>query len=121
MRLEIWFPVLGAVLLMLGWPLARRRIPPNRWYGFRVPADLPDEQAWYDTNAGVGRDLVALGAVLTVVALSLAVRGVRVDHYAVACAAVVGLGALVMAVRAWRLVHRLRRDRRARPGANRAA
>lgn len=39
------FPALGLLLAALGWPMATRRVPPNRWYGLRVPATFADEQA----------------------------------------------------------------------------
>jgi hypothetical protein len=35
---QVLFPVLGLLLLVLGWPLAARRVRRNRWYGLRVPA-----------------------------------------------------------------------------------
>ena len=45
---ELLFPVVGALLALLGWPLAARRIGPNRWYGLRVPATFADRRVWFD-------------------------------------------------------------------------
>jgi hypothetical protein len=53
---ELLFPVLGLLLVVLGWPMAARRVRPNRWYGLRVPATFADEQVWYDANAVAGRE-----------------------------------------------------------------
>ena len=68
---ELLFPVLGLLLLALGWPMAARRVRPNRWYGLRVPATFADETVWYDANAVTGRDMMILGAAIVVVALAL--------------------------------------------------
>ena len=110
---EIVFPLLGIMFVALALPLAARRIPPNRWYGLRVPATFADTTVWYDANAATGKDLVAFGAVATVIALVLPhVAHLRTETYALVCAVVFGLGSLVLAVRGWRLANRLLRQRR---------
>jgi uncharacterized membrane protein len=68
---ELLFPVLGLLLLALGWQMAARRVHPNRWYGLRVPATFADEKVWYDANAVAGRDMMILGSAIVVVALAL--------------------------------------------------
>ena len=110
---ETVFPLLGILFVALAWPLANRRIPPNRWYGLRVPATFADETVWYDANAVAGRDMVALGTVGTVIALMLPhLVHLRSEIYAAILAAVFGLGSLVLAIRGWRLANRLLRNRR---------
>jgi uncharacterized membrane protein len=109
---ELLFPVLGVLLAALGWPMAARRVRPNRWYGLRVPATFADEQVWYDANAVAGRDMMVLGAVLAAVSLALPrLTGLRGSPYAAVCAAILGVGSVVMAVRGWRLANRLLRER----------
>jgi uncharacterized membrane protein len=110
--LELLFTALGLMLVVLGWPLARRRVGPNRWYGLRVPATFADEQVWYDANAVAGRDLIALGALLVILALTLpTLAGVPERASALICAAVAVAGSLGMSVRGWRLANRLLRQR----------
>jgi len=93
--------------------LAARRVPPNRWYGPRVPATFAAPKFWYDANAITGRDLMVLGAILVLVSLALPrLGGVSPSMYAGGCAAVVGLGSLVLTVRGWRGANRLLRQRR---------
>jgi hypothetical protein len=83
---EIIFPLLGIVFVVLALPLA---------------------------NAATGKDMVAFGAVATVIALVLPhVTRLRTETYALVCAGVFGLGSLVLAVRGWRLANRLLRQRR---------
>jgi uncharacterized membrane protein len=112
------FPVLGLLVLALGWPMAARRVRPNRWYGLRVPATFADETVWYDANAVAGRDMMILGAAIVVVALGLPrLPGFPESAYAGVCAGILGVGSLVMAVRGWRLANRLLRARRGESGA----
>jgi hypothetical protein len=40
----------------------------NGLYGLRTPARFADEQVWYEANAFWGRDVMALGSVLILVA-----------------------------------------------------
>jgi len=104
---------LGLLLSLLGWPLAARRIAPNRVYGLRVPATFADTRVWYDANALAGRDMVILGAVVFVVAVALP-RTMHVNEtaYTVACAGILGVGSLLLAVRGWRAANRLLHERR---------
>ena len=115
---QLLFPLLGLVLIMLGWPLAARRVRPNRWYGLRVPATFADETVWYDANAVTGRDMVGLGILVLSIALVLPHLGeLRRETYAGVCAGVLGLGSLLLAGRGWRLANRLLRQRHPGDGA----
>ncbi|GIX05576.1 MAG: hypothetical protein KatS3mg114_1445 [Planctomycetaceae bacterium] len=59
-----------SVLLMgLGYPLFRGWIPPNRWYGVRLPATLKDPTLWDRVNRVAGGWLLATGLVQMVLAL----------------------------------------------------
>jgi uncharacterized membrane protein len=110
---ELLFPFVGLLLIALGWPLATRRVRPNRWYGLRVPATFADETVWYDANAVAGRDVMALGTLVVAVALVLPhLVEFRSETYAGVCAGVLGIGSLILAVRGWRIANRLLRKRR---------
>jgi uncharacterized membrane protein len=116
--LAILFAALGCFLVVLGWPLARRRIGPNRWYGLRAPATFADEAVWYEASAVAGRDLIALGALVIVLALALPTfAGLRGHAFALTSASVAGAGSPIMSVRGWRLANRLLRQRRTGEGA----
>ena len=110
---QLLFPAVGVLFALLGWPLAARRIGPNRWYGLRVPATFADRQVWFDANALTGRDMIGLG--ITVVAVSLLLpRIMRLPEpvYSGVCAGILGLGAMVLTVRGWRAANRLQQARR---------
>jgi hypothetical protein len=48
-------------LWVLSIPLILEKVPPNRWYGFRVAKTLSSERIWYKTNRVAGFDLVWAG------------------------------------------------------------
>ena len=108
MTSHVAFPLIGLVTLLIGWPLARRRVPPNRWYGVRLRATLSSPGVWYEANAVCGDDLVRLGLVLLVVALALLfVRGLPELGYVSICLAVFVVGSARATARAIRVVRRL--------------
>jgi uncharacterized membrane protein len=117
---ELLFPLVGVLLALLGWPLATRRVGPNRWYGLRVPATFADRQVWFDANALTGRDMIGLGVTVAAVSLLLP-RIVRLPEpvYTGICAGLLGLGGMVLTVRGWRAANRLQRARRTAAPVNR--
>ncbi|HEY9074300.1 MAG TPA: SdpI family protein [Desulfobaccales bacterium] len=54
----------------LSWPLIKRKIGPNRWYGIRIRAAFESEARWYDLNAYGGRMFRRWGLVVTLVGLA---------------------------------------------------
>ena len=110
---KLLFPLAGLLLIGLGWPLAARRVRPNRWYGLRVPATFADHSVWYDANAIAGRDMMIMGAAVGAIAVVLpAIFELRDEAYTGICAGVLGLGSLLLALRGWRLANQLLRERR---------
>jgi len=53
----------GAIFIGLGIPLAARKVPRNRVYGFRTKATLADDDTWFRVNELAGRQMTALGVV----------------------------------------------------------
>jgi uncharacterized glyoxalase superfamily protein PhnB len=105
---HVAFPLIGLASLLVGWPLAQRRVPPNRWYGVRLKATLSRPAVWYEANAVCGDGLVRLGLVLFVVALALPfVRGLPELGYVAICTAVLVVGSTRATVRGIRVVKRL--------------
>jgi uncharacterized membrane protein len=115
---QVLFPLSGLLLISLGYPMAARRVRPNRWYGLRVPATFADEKVWYDANAVAGRDIMVLGGMVTAVALGLPhLSRMPAEIYSGVCAGILGVGSLILAVRGWRLANQLLRERRGGDGA----
>jgi len=55
--------VLPLVNVAVAVPLALRKVPPNRWYGFRTKRTLSDTQFWYEVNSRGGMNLVVASAI----------------------------------------------------------
>ncbi|HEY7635764.1 MAG TPA: SdpI family protein [Gemmatimonadales bacterium] len=109
------FPAIGAVSILAGWPLATRRVPPNRWYGVRLPATMSDPAIWYEANAVTGLDLFRLGLVLLAVSLGLRFIPRLPDlGYVVICLAVLVVGSARATFRGARLAGRLHHEMIAR-------
>jgi len=110
---QLLFVGLGAILIVVGLPLARRNVPPNRWYGVRIRATFADPEVWYEANATAGRDMIRLGIAVMVLSIVIPwIAPLRDSDYAGVLAAVVGVGALGFTIRSVRLANRLLRERR---------
>lgn len=58
-----------AVIAAISVPLILRKIPPNRFYGFRTPRTLADRTLWFRVNCFAGWAFLlasAVGAVLLI-------------------------------------------------------
>ncbi|HUL04638.1 MAG TPA: SdpI family protein [Gemmatimonadales bacterium] len=107
------FVALGVLTIVVGYPLLRRWVPRNRWYGLRVAATFADPFVWYEANAAVGRDFVLLGAALLAVALLLPrVVALPVAWYTGVCVTLCVAGSLLSLTRASRVATKLLSDRR---------
>ena len=90
----VLFVVIGALFVALGIPLKNDRVPPNRFYGFRTPRTLTDENVWYPVNRVLGVDMIRGGiAIMAVSLVLLAVRGFITSETAV----MVLVGAMIAA------------------------
>lgn len=52
----------SGVLILFGLPLYFRKVPPNRFYGFRTGRTLADANVWYAVNRVTGGWMVVTGA-----------------------------------------------------------
>ncbi len=66
--LPLWLTT-GLLFIVISIPLILRKVPPNKWYGFRVPKTFASEKIWYDANQIAGYDLLYAGCAITVTAL----------------------------------------------------
>src|SRR3954467_9642011 len=53
------FLLAGFVLFCVSWPLIRRKIPRNHFYGIRIREAFVSAERWYDINEMGGRRLAA--------------------------------------------------------------
>lgn len=112
MPIPSWFFAgLGFLLALIAVPLILRRVPPNPFYGLRVPATFRDENVWYDANAAAGRDMVVLGVLIIVAAFVAPALGARDMALAVTWGAVGVGGAMAIAVVGWVRAERMLQQR----------
>ncbi len=79
----VMYVIFGLLLAGLSVPLLLDKIPPNGWYGFRVPSTLYNEQLWYKVNRYSARWMLLAGIITVVAAVALYfVPGLTVDRYA---------------------------------------
>lgn len=65
------YACVGLLFVALALPLIRRRVPPNRYYGFRTPRTLASRTAWYAANEAAGRALLVAGVAVSLGSLLL--------------------------------------------------
>jgi len=67
----------GLAFILISIPPILGKVPPNRWYGFRVYKTLSDERIWYAANRVMGYDMLIAGLVIVIGAVAAArlVRG----------------------------------------------
>lgn len=53
------FTGMYVVLMLATLPLILHLVPPNRWYGFRLPGAMIDPKLWYEVNALGGKFFIA--------------------------------------------------------------
>ncbi len=97
---------LGLVFIGVAIPLIQKRIPPNQFYGLRIPATVADETVWYEANARAGKDLLRLGLLLMVVGVGLYFAKVPIWLKVMVWFVVVEAGLIGMLVRNWRFANR---------------
>lgn len=71
--LGIWrWLIVGITFIVIAIPGILGRVPPNRWYGFRVSKTLSDERIWYAANRVMGIDMLLAGLAIVITAMVVA-------------------------------------------------
>ena len=97
----------GTLLALLGIPLIRRKVPPNPWYGFRVPRTLSDAAVWYPANRYAGGWMLVTGLGWVAAATVGYLLPVGFVSYALACAGVLLVILAIGMVQSFRYLRRL--------------
>jgi uncharacterized membrane protein len=105
----------GALMVALGVPMMRRRVPPNGIYGLRVAATMADRWVWYEANARTGREFVYLGAAVFAASVGLPfVPGMTHDGFGGITTSLLVGGVILVAGVGWARANRLLREKQAR-------
>jgi hypothetical protein len=104
------YVIFGLLLAGLSVPLLLDKIPPNGWYGFRVPSTLTNAELWYKVNRYMARWMLATGIITAGGAVALFfVPGLSVDAYAWLCLLVFALPFGLGVVLSFRYLRRLQK------------
>lgn len=105
----LFFALVGVFLMFVGLPMMLRRIPPNGFFGLRVPATFKDTEVWYDANAASGRDMLLFGIFVVLFSLVPPLFGWSGETHWLAWSLVIGVGAVLTSVLGWRRANRMLR------------
>lgn len=99
------FWVSSLIIMGVGLPLWRQKVPPNPIAGFRTAKTLADPDLWYFVNAVTGRNLFILGCIVfcMTVVLHFTVSQQRPFVSALILSGVLAAGALAVAFHGWTL------------------
>jgi uncharacterized membrane protein len=111
--LHILFAAVDLLTIGLAIPMLRRKVPPNNYYGFRVPATFADEWVWYEANALSGRDMLWFGILHLATTLLLRLF-MNEAVYALTNAAILIAGLIAITVTGWKRANRLLVQRQSR-------
>lgn len=104
----VMYVVFGLLMVGLSIPLLKDKVPPNPWYGFRVPSTLSDPVIWYKANRYLARWLLLTGIITTVGSIALYfVPGLSVDAYAWLVLAVFGVPFLATIIASFRYLRQI--------------
>jgi magnesium transporter len=73
------FIIVGLIFVSTCIPLVLRKIPPNRFYGVKVPKAYESPELWYKVNAKGGRIMIVYGAIMAAIGLILLFAGDRLS------------------------------------------
>ena len=108
--LLLMYVIFGLLLAGLSVPLLLGKIPPNGWYGFRVPSTLYNPDLWYKVNRHMARWMLAAGIITVIGAVALYnVPSLSVDTYAWLCLLVFAVPFGVGVVVSFRYLRRLQK------------
>ena len=98
----------SGVMVLLGLPLYFRKIPPNRFYGFRTGRTLADPEVWYAVNRVTGGWMAIIGAATAAVATWVERNGYPVDRAAIIDLCVFSTGMAIMLIHSLRTLWRMK-------------
>ena len=98
---SLLFAAVGLLMIRLGVPLMRGKVPPNSLYGCRTERTLSDPKLWYEANRSSGRDFLISGVVVLAACLAALAFARDADPIRVV-AVLTSLLLLCVAVACWR-------------------
>jgi hypothetical protein len=99
----------GVLLALLSLPLIARKIKPNPFYGFRVPATLENPEVWYAANRYFAKRQLIVALIDIVAAVGLYFwPGITIDAYALSILGVFVLAFGIAFFQSWQYMKSLK-------------
>ncbi len=98
---------IGSLFIAISVPLNLKRVPPNKWYGLRIPATLSNETVWYDANAWMAKDMLKLGVLVIIAGVVLHFTPIPLWGRVLVWAGIVEGGVIAVLIRSWRYANNL--------------
>lgn len=109
--LLVMYVVFGLLLAGLALPLLLDKVPPNGWYGFRMPSTLYNPDLWYKVNRYMARWLLLSGIATVAGAVALFFApDLSEDAYAWLCLLIFALPFAVGMTLSFRYLRRLQKS-----------
>ena len=97
----------GLLFIVISIPLIRKKVPPNKWYGFRIYATFYNENVWYETNKRFAKDMFKLGVLVIIAGFALLFAPMPILGKVIVFAIIVESGIIAIIIRAWRYANYL--------------
>ena len=107
MLVSIMCAATGAIMIAVGIPLAKRKVPPNHTYGLRTSATLGDERVWYEANARSGIGFILGGVFIILGAVVSLFLNVSETLLAIGLLGMVIVTTILLCVDGWRFANRI--------------
>jgi hypothetical protein len=99
----------GVLLALLSLPLIARKIKPNPFYGFRVPATLENPEVWYAANRYFAKRQLIVALIDIVAAVGLYFwPGITIDAYALSILGIFVLAFGIAFFQSWQYMKSLK-------------
>ena len=98
---------IGTLFIAVSVPLILKKVPPNKWYGLRIPATFSDETVWYEANVWTAKDMLKLGVLIIIAGAALHFAPIPLWGKILVWVGIVEIGVMTMLIRGWRYANQL--------------
>ena len=98
LALFIVYLLCGVIIVILSLPLLSGKIPPNHWYGLRIPVTLNDKSIWIKANKIAGKYLFVYGISVILINTLIMLLKVSENVYSIGMALFIFFGAIIFGI-----------------------
>ena len=107
----ILFVISGLLIIGLAVPLILRKVPPNIWYGFRLPSTVNNPEIWYPANEYSAWRILWMGVSVIVAGIvGFAIPGMTAETYGLSIVVVIITGLIITLTQSLLYLRRLKQS-----------